>query len=680
VIGTSRASQASETEPRLGAVDAEYRADVDGLRGVAIALVCLFHADLWPFTGGYVGVDVFFVISGFVITRVLLRDLERGSLSVPRFLLRRVRRLAPAAIVMLIVCMAIFTLVYPPKYLVGFGESTVAQSLFASNVYFWRTTDYFGTPPDARPLLHTWSLAVEEQFYLLFSVGIVLLSGMRRRGLAIAMAACLALSFALAAALTVRWPSASFYLLPTRAWELLTGAVLAAGSGLGGTTAMRSPIVRQILAWTGLTMIGASAVVYDAATPFPDVYAALPVLGTAALIFANTGFRTTVGAALSARPLLFLGRVSYSLYLWHWVALVLVHWTAFGQPRQSVKLAAIAVAVLFAYASWRWIENPVRARTVLRSDRALLATAGVATLLTIGYGYAAASSAGFPARAAVAMDAPSRSPREGECFDDSSVGSIVLCDIGVRTAEPASFVVIGDSHALAMLPALDELAAARGLKGLFGATSGCAPLVGAVPIRDAASMSRCRALVDQALALAERQPVRHVVLVARWDYYTEVGPDGGFQPITNTDARIGSVVRSRRVFDQQFTATVDAFARAGVSLDIVLQAPHQRMDPESFVFRKGLPRYLGGIAPDLDGTLDFKRHLLDQRFTSDVFQRARVATFDPAPLLCPAEGICRMFTDGRSLYWDDDHLSEIGAHYVAPALEPLLARIAGRSD
>jgi hypothetical protein len=173
VIGTSRASQASEPEPRLGAVDAEYRADVDGLRGVAIALVCLFHADLWPFTGGYVGVDVFFVISGFVITWVLLRDLERGSLSVPRFLLRRVRRLAPAAIVMLIVCMAIFTLVYPPKYLVGFGESTVAQSLFASNVYFWRTTDYFGTPPDARPLLHTWSLAVEEQFYLLFSVGIV---------------------------------------------------------------------------------------------------------------------------------------------------------------------------------------------------------------------------------------------------------------------------------------------------------------------------------------------------------------------------------------------------------------------------------------------------------------------------------------------------------------------------
>ena len=158
---------------------ADYRADIDGLRGVAIALVCLFHAEVPPFTGGFVGVDVFFVISGFVITGVLLRDLERGRLSLKAFFIRRIRRLAPALALLLLTCIAVFSLIYPPGYLRDFGASLAAQSVFLSNIYFWRAATYFGTPAEAKPLLHTWSLSIEEQFYLIYATAFVLLGHLR---------------------------------------------------------------------------------------------------------------------------------------------------------------------------------------------------------------------------------------------------------------------------------------------------------------------------------------------------------------------------------------------------------------------------------------------------------------------------------------------------------------------
>lgn len=672
---------AQESQPaQLASVRSDYRVDIDGMRGVAVALVCLFHAGCWPFSGGYIGVDVFFVISGFVITQVLLRDLDGQRLSLRRFFLRRIRRLAPALLVMLASSVVLFSLIYPPVYLRSFGQSLWAQALFSSNIYFWRTTDYFGTPYEAKPLLHTWSLAVEEQFYLFFSFALLLLARVARSTLFITLAGCLLLSLSLSALATIPHPNASFYLLPTRAWELLTGALLAIYLSGRGALLRPGPMIANICATAGLAAVVAAAVLYDQTTPFPYVYAALPVAGTAAMIWADAYDSTFVGSGLSLRPVVFLGKISYSLYLWHWITLAFVRWTSFGTPAAAARLAAILAALVLAYFSWRWLETPVRARTVLRSDTRLVAIVVIATVLTGAYGYLADSSGGFPwrARAALAaMQTPTLSPRMSECFDDESPTSVRFCEIGNRAAERVTFVAIGDSHALALLPALDSVASAHGLKGWFAATSGCLPFVGSVPVRDAKSKERCRFLIEDTLRRVRERGIANVVLVARWDYYTQVSPDGTFQPVISQAHPATTLTGSRAVFAEQYRATVDAYTAIGASLYVVLQVPHQRMDPQSYVFRQTLPAFLGGIEDQSSGTLALPEHRAAQQYTDSVLESpSQVHVFDPSHLLCPHAGPCLLFREGKTLYYDNNHLSVTGAQFVSPALAPLFEKIA----
>ena len=656
---------------------AAYRLDIDGLRGVAIALVCLFHADVAPFTGGFVGVDVFFVISGFVITGVLLKDLESGHLSLKRFFLRRIRRLAPALAVVLLTCVALFSLIYPPSYLRDFGASLVAQSLFVSNVYFWRTAAYFGTPPEAKPLLHTWSLSIEEQFYLVFATAFIFLCRFERTTLLRILATAFCASLALAIVATIPEPNASFFLLPTRAWELLAGVLVALWLDMRASDLAVKPLLANVSAICGLTAILVSAMIFSPATPFPYFYALLPVVGTAALAWVN---RPNLAAKLlTSGTLVFLGKISYSLYLWHWVALALVRWLTFGTATSAERAVAVLACVPIAFASWRFIESPIRSKALLRSDRAILAFAAITTTAAVLFGYFAYHTAGFPGRARAALAAfqpPVRSSREHECFDDSSRDAIRFCEIGSADADRISFIAIGDSHALSMLPTLETLATQHHLRGLFAGTSGCPPFLGMTPSRDSVSATRCRSLNEKSLQFARDLGIRQVVLIARWNYYTGLGPDGHFQAITNAAHPVASIAASRAVFAEQLRATVQAYARIGAATDIVLQVPQQRTDPEGFLYRKSLPVMLGGLSGQIAGTLDLAQHRRDQRYAEEVFARTTgIRTFDPAPLLCRDSGTCLMFLDGRSLYYDTTHLSVVGAQYVAPALDPMFAHI-----
>jgi peptidoglycan/LPS O-acetylase OafA/YrhL len=559
---------------------AAYRPDIDGLRGIAIALVCLFHADVVPFSGGFVGVDVFFVISGFVITGVLLRDLERDRLSLKSFFIRRIRRLAPALAVVLLVSAAAFSVLYPPSYLRDFGASLASQSLFVSNIYFWRTTGYFGIPPEAKPLLHTWSLSIEEQFYLIYATTFVVIARLRRKRLLWLLAAAFCASLALSIAETIPEPNASFFLLPTRAWELLAGALVAVWLDARSRAIAVSAAVGNVAAACGLIAIAASAVLYSTATAFPYFYAALPVAGASAVAWAD---RPSLAASLLASPpLVLLGKISYSLYLWHWVAIALLRWMTLGAPSGIAKAFTVLACVPIAFLSWRFVESPVRAKRVLGSNRAIVSFGIAATTLGALFGLLAFRSGGFPWRAQAALAgfvAPTRSPRQPECFDDYSRGGLRSCEIGDAAASRVSFLAIGDSHALSLLPALDALASRHHLKGLFAGTSGCAPLLGAVPSRDAASVERCRLLNETTLRKAQELSVRQVMLIGRWDYYTQIGPDGNFQPITNAAHRSLSLAASRAVFLEQWRATKQAYDGIGATLDVVLQVPQQRTDP-----------------------------------------------------------------------------------------------------
>ncbi|PHQ61093.1 MAG: acyltransferase, partial [Sphingobium sp.] len=333
-----------------------YRRDIDGLRAVAILPVLLFHAHVPGFSGGYVGVDIFFVISGFLITGIIAREVDEGRFSLVHFYERRFRRIIPALALMILVTLGCAAWLYLPGDLDGVPKSALAATLFASNLWFFTDTGYFAGGADVKPLLHTWSLAVEEQYYIGFPILLMLLARYAPRWRAVVLTMIAAGSLALAIILQRDTSGFTFYLLPTRAWELFAGGLLA----LGVLPAINRRWISELVAWGGLLAIALAVTFYDRDTIFPGLTALPPVLGAAALIHASPG--TSVGRLLSLPILVGIGLLSYSLYLWHWPLIVFTEYATDAPLSGAIRLIVMAAALLAAALSWRFVERPFRSR------------------------------------------------------------------------------------------------------------------------------------------------------------------------------------------------------------------------------------------------------------------------------------------------------------------------------
>ena len=352
-----------------------YRPEVDGLRALAVLPVILYHAGFELFSGGYVGVDVFFVISGYLITAIIYREIQDGTFTVGRFYERRIRRLYPAVTAVTLACLPLAWLLLLPSEFKDFLFSVAAVQVFASNLYFWSQSDYFGSAAELTPLLHTWSLAVEEQFYLVFPFVLILFRRLPLRLLLGLLALAALVSLALAQELVDSHASASFFLLPTRAWEMLAGSLLALGTSQSGT---RHRLLGNVAALVGVGLIAVAVFLYHAGTPFPGLYALVPVVGTVLIIAFATG-DTLVGRLLALRPLVFIGTVSYSAYLIHQPLFAFARIYTMRSLTTALVLGLVGLTFLLAYLSWRFIENPFRQRRNIERQ-ALFSTA--ATLST----------------------------------------------------------------------------------------------------------------------------------------------------------------------------------------------------------------------------------------------------------------------------------------------------------
>ncbi|NKN32749.1 acyltransferase family protein [Marichromatium bheemlicum] len=360
----------------------QYRPEIDGLRAVAVIAVMLFHAGFPGFSGGFVGVDVFFVISGYLITGIILNDLANERFSLARFYERRARRILPALFVVLTVTLAYAWWWLPPDALAELGRGLVSTTTFWSNVLFWLDSGYFDTAAELKPLLHTWSLAVEEQYYLLFPLLMLVVYRAGTR-LWLVLGVLLALSLGWAQWAAYRAPAAAFFLLPSRVWELAIGALTALllhrVPDWPGRTRL-APLAGLL----GLGLIVFAVHVYDATTPFPSLYALAPTLGTALIILAGRD-SSLACRLLASRPLVTIGLVSYSTYLWHQPIFALFRHTAPTPPSLPVMAGLCVLAIALGGLSWRYVEQPFRsARHTPGRPALLLAVAVGSTLLSTG--------------------------------------------------------------------------------------------------------------------------------------------------------------------------------------------------------------------------------------------------------------------------------------------------------
>lgn len=333
----------------------KYRSEIDGLRALAVIPVILFHAGFDFFSGGFIGVDVFFVISGYLITTIIHDEIKNKSFSIINFYERRVRRILPALFIVCLACIPFSWVWLLPSEYVDFSQSLVAVNLFSSNILFWKESDYFAPAAELKPLLHTWSLAVEEQFYVLFPLMLLLFRKFKDNSLLVLVSIITLLSLGISEYGSRNYPTANFYLLPSRAWELGIGSILAISAP---HWQMRGGISR-ILAFAGLGMVVYSILFFDESVPIPSAIGLIPVVGTALIIAYGTR-GTVVGRILGWKPFVGVGLVSYSAYLWHHPLFAFARLRATEEPTPEIYLILSFCSFLLAYLTYRFIETPFR--------------------------------------------------------------------------------------------------------------------------------------------------------------------------------------------------------------------------------------------------------------------------------------------------------------------------------
>lgn len=360
-----------------------YRVEIDGLRAIALVPVILFHGGFEWFSGGYVGVDVFFVISGYLITSIILKEQEAGIFTIANFYERRIRRILPALFFIMLACIPFAWFLLLPHELKDFGKSVVAVSIFSSNILFWKESDYFAADAELLPLLHTWSLAVEEQFYVIFPLIMIFFWVLGKRKLfgIISM-------IAISSLVLTEWgwrhfPEANFYLIPTRAWELMIGALTAFYLS---QNKQPQGYIGELGSIAGLSLILLAVFFLDRTLPFPSLYALTPTIGTA-LVILFTNSETLVYKLLSRQILVLIGLISYSGYLWHQPIFVFARIVSIDEPKQWLMVLLSILALVLAYISWRFIEAPFRDKRRFTQRQIFLAGI-IGSLLFIGIGTA----------------------------------------------------------------------------------------------------------------------------------------------------------------------------------------------------------------------------------------------------------------------------------------------------
>jgi peptidoglycan/LPS O-acetylase OafA/YrhL len=636
----------------------QYRKEVDGLRAVAVVPVILFHAGMPGVGGGFVGVDVFFVISGYLISTLLLDEADRGKLSILQFYERRARRILPALFLVMAVTILAACVLMTAGQLKELGYGVMGVALFCSNIVFWKRSSYFRAESAQNPLLHTWSLGIEEQYYVLFPLAVLFFWPRFRRLFVWAVIVTLAVSLGLAQWGSAAAPGAAFYLLPTRAWELLAGVAVTLIRRKGEVASRGTG---DILAVLGLAMILFAVFAYRDTTPFPGIFAVPPVAG-AALIIAFARPDNLVGRLLSMKPFVWIGLVSYSAYLWHQPLFAFARIWGVSESNLAVFLLLGAISVVLAYFTWKHVENPFRDRH--RMSRAqIFAFAGAGSILVLGLGGLSYATNGGEFRydaqqkailAGYAAAEPEyvRMYRSEKCFLDevSTVTTFAPECYRDIIGRPGASIVWGDSHGASLHMGLFEALGPVPKAQLTSA--GCPPLLGF----EMAGEPRCPRINQASFQIISRAVRPRVFLVVSWFTYYR-----------------------RPHFAESLARSIQGLNKLGADVIVVGTLPQWRPTLPDFVVSQMRDGGLHSVPQMLDTSL------LDQLRNADAAVRA-VAKANGARFISMLDGQChvgkcRAIVTERGkpalVAWDYGHLTLEGSRYDARLLLERLSRKTG---
>lgn len=622
----------------------QYRPDIDGLRAISVLAVIAFHLKI-GLGGGFTGVDVFFVISGCLIGRIVYSEVDAGHFSLLQFYERRARRILPALLATIAVSWFIAGRQLYPFEKADFSKSALASILFAANLYFYEASGYFAPAAETIPLLHLWSLGVEEQFYLLFPPAILLLARTPSRRALTVLAAAFLLSLLASQSLLSRHPDAAFYLPVSRAFEILLGALIAHPV----FPRAQSQRVCQYVAILGLTALLASMIFFAGHMPFPGAAALVPCGGAAMVLWSGQSSATLVSRLLGSRVPVLIGKLSYSLYLVHWP--VIVFGRSFWPDLAPLPFALAALAVSFALAaiSYWCIETPLRYGALVR--RRPLAAAAVGMLVVGILPIWTLVESRVPSSADPTINSVLRfndyNPRTRflarECFlDPEQRFEDFRLDKCVPPSTNDQVILWGDSHAAHLYYGLRaELAKANVSVGMLAA-SGCPPIVGL----DIDQRPKCRAINNEVLPLLLRQKPRIAILSAAWHMNDGVAP--------------------------RLKATVDQLLAAGIEVVILSESPAFSSRAPSIaaaLLQEGKPP----IASAIDAGIESMK-LADAALLAKFGPTSDVAIVSPLQNFCSEQGCHLLTSDNVPIYFDYSHLTEAGSLLYARAISAAMAR------
>lgn len=627
-----------------------YRPDIDGLRALAVVPVVIFHAGFLNFGGGFLGVDIFFVISGYLITSIILPDIQRGSFSFARFYERRARRIIPALAFVTAACIPFAYLWMPPLQLKEFAQSIGATTLFSSNIFFWYKTGYFNDSNQLKPLIHTWSLAIEEQYYILFPPLILLIFRLRKSWLIGTVTILGLLSLGLAEWCSRAYPQANFYGLPTRVWEL------AAGAGLAICTICYGLAPRKLhtnpFPLIGIGLILGSMVLFDENTRHPSLLTLVPVAGACLVIWFGGG--SDLGSRiLSSKPFVAIGLISYSFYLWHQPIFAFGRIYSIDPAGNLLYLALTLLSGFLAFLSWRYVEAPFRRATVIPKKTLWSACAGVlGSLFAVSvWGHI---QNGMPERfppevlRATYTVTGYKNLKNEECYESN-------CVVG-DPESAASYALIGDSHAGSLALSLDNKLRARHQAGIVSANGGIfvirAPELIDFSANDAKQLQPRKDLIDD-------PRIDTIILAGRYTFKLENTPfnksEGGHK------GREGRTEAQKEEIKNIWRDSINSLLETGKRVILVYPIP----EVDRHVPNIGFKNHIHGKDEDITTSSDqyFDRNRVIFEFLDSFGQRQNLVRVYPASLLCDTTTEKRCITQrgGRSLYHDDNHLTVDGA-------------------